>query len=35
MNITCQDNLELLKTMEDNSIDLIYIDILYGTGRKF
>lgn len=35
MEIYCQDNLELLKTIEDNSIDLIYIDILYGTGRKF
>ena len=35
MKITCQDNLELLKELEDNSIDLIYCDILYGTGRKF
>ena len=35
MEITCQDNLELLRTLDDNSIDLIYIDILYGTGRKF
>lgn len=35
MQITCQDNLELLKELEDNSIDLIYCDILYGTGRKF
>ena len=35
MNISCQDNLDLLKTLGDNSIDLIYCDILYGTGRKF
>lgn len=30
-----QDNLELLKQIDDNSIDLIYCDILYNTGRKF
>ena len=35
MQITCQDNLELLSEIEDESIDLIYCDILYGTGRKF
>jgi DNA modification methylase len=29
------DNLQLLKTLEDNSIDLIYSDILFNTGRKF
>lgn len=29
------DNLELLKQMDDNSVDLIYCDILYNTGRKF
>ena len=29
------DNLELLKQMEDETIDLIYCDILYNTGRKF
>ena len=29
------DNLELLKQIEDNSIDLIYCDILYNTGKKF
>jgi DNA modification methylase len=29
------DNLELMKTIESNTIDLIYCDILYGTGRKF
>ena len=29
------DNLELMAEIEDNTIDLIYCDILYGTGRKF
>ena len=29
------DNLKLLKDIEDNSIDLIYCDILYNTGKKF
>lgn len=29
------DNLELLKSIPDNSVDLIYCDILYGTGRNF
>lgn len=29
------DNLELMRTIESNTIDLIYCDILYGTGRKF
>jgi len=29
------DNLELLQKLENESIDLIYCDILYGTGRKF
>lgn len=29
------DNLELLGMLEDNSVDLIYSDILYNTGRKF
>lgn len=31
----CMDNLELLKQLPDNSIDLIYCDILYNTGKKF
>ncbi len=31
----CMDNLELMKQIDDNSIDLIYSDILYGTGKKF
>ncbi len=33
--VYCVDNLELLKQLEDNSIDLIYCDILYNTGKKF
>jgi DNA modification methylase len=35
MRIECQDNLEFMKSIEENSIDIIYCDILYGTGRKF
>lgn len=33
--VYCMDNLELLRMLEDNSIDLIYSDILFATGRKF
>lgn len=33
--IVCDDNLNYLKKIEDNTIDLIYCDILYGTGRNF
>jgi len=29
------DNLNVLKGLEDNSINLIYCDILYNTGKKF
>lgn len=29
------DNLQLMKQIPDNYIDLIYCDILYGTGRNF
>ena len=29
------DNLELLRSQPNESIDLIYCDILYGTGRNF
>lgn len=29
------DNIELLKSQFDESVDLIYCDILYGTGRNF
>jgi DNA modification methylase len=31
----CKDNLELLKELPSNSIDLIYGDILYGTGKDW
>lgn len=34
-NIFQCDNLELMKSLKSNSIDLIYSDILYGTGRNF
>ena len=30
-----EDNLELLRRLPDECIDLIYCDILYNTGRKF
>ena len=33
--IYCMDNLELLKQLPDESVDLIYCDILYNTGKKF
>lgn len=33
--IYCMDNLKLMKKINDNSIDLIYCDILYNTGNKF
>lgn len=33
--VYCMDNLELLKQLPNESIDLIYCDILYNTGRKF
>ena len=29
------DNLELMKELPSNSVDLIYCDVLYGTGRDF
>jgi len=35
IDIRLSDNLELMAEMQDNSVDLIYCDILYGTGRKF
>ena len=34
-SVFCSDNLELIKTIESNTIDLIYCDMLYGTGRNF
>ncbi|WP_097005304.1 DNA-methyltransferase [Lacrimispora amygdalina] len=30
-----RDNLELLKNLPDNSVDLIFCDILYNTGKTF
>lgn len=29
------DNLDVLRNMPDNSVNLIYCDILYNTGKKF
>lgn len=31
----CMDNLELMKQLPNESVDLIYCDILYGTGKNF
>ena len=33
--VYCMDNLELMEQMDDNSVDLIYSDILYNTGKRF
>ena len=33
--IIYNDNLIVAKKINDNSIDLIYSDILYGTGKNF
>ena len=33
--VYCMDNLELLKQLPDESIDMIYCDILFNTGKKF
>ena len=35
LDLRCCDNLVLMAEIPDNTIDLIYCDILYGTGRKF
>jgi site-specific DNA-methyltransferase (adenine-specific) len=35
LKIYCGDNLEILKTLEDNSIDLIYIDPPFALGKVF
>ena len=35
IDIRLSDNLELMAEMKDNSVDLIYCDILYGTGKDF
>lgn len=33
--IEVANNIEFMQTIESNSIDLIYCDVLYGTGRNF
>ena len=33
--IYCMDNLKFLCELDSNYINLIYCDILYGTGKKF
>jgi len=35
LDLRCCDNLVLMEEIPDNTIDLIYCDILYGTGRNF
>jgi len=35
LDIRICDNLELMAEMQDNTVDLIYCDILYGTGKDF
>jgi DNA modification methylase len=35
IDIRLQENLSLMAEMQSNSVDLIYSDILYGTGRNF
>jgi len=35
IDIRLSDNLELMAEMQDSTVDLIYCDILYGTGKKF
>lgn len=35
IDIRLSDNLELMAEMKDNTVDLIYCDILYGTGKDF
>ena len=35
IDIRCCDNLELMTEIPNNTVDLIYCDILYGTGRNF
>ncbi len=35
MIIECRENLEFMKSLESESVDLIYSDILYGTGKTF
>lgn len=33
--IVCDDNLGFMQTLDSESIDVIYCDILFGTGNKF
>lgn len=33
--VMLRDNLDLMTEIDSNTIDLIYCDVLYGTGRKF
>jgi len=33
--VQCGDNLELLKSQPNESVNMIYCDILYGTGKNF
>lgn len=35
MRIECKDNLEMMRELQSESVDLIYGDILYGTGKNF
>tara|TARA_R100000541_G_scaffold50209_1_gene57468 strand:- start:34 stop:810 length:777 start_codon:yes stop_codon:yes gene_type:complete len=35
IDIRLSDNLDLMAEIKDSTVDLIYCDILYGTGRKF
>ena len=35
IDIRLSDNLELMAEIKDNTVDLIYCDVLYGTGRNF
>jgi site-specific DNA-methyltransferase (adenine-specific) len=35
IRIETSDNLDFLRSIEPNSVDLIYCDILYGTGHDF
>ena len=35
ITLACDDNLTVLKNKNDNSIDCIYNDILYNTGKTF
>jgi len=33
--IECKDNIEMMQGLKSNTVDLIYCDILYATGKKF